>query len=147
NYKPTTKEEQLINNFEKSTPKEVLEDFSQGNNASSQDMKVVRDVMTTQGLPKPVMNVLIHYVLLQSNMQLSKAYLETIASHWSRANLKTAKEAMAFAKKQINAQNKPKKNKRSKQKNVSNEVIPDWFKEQENAKKHAKKEPSHSKSD
>lgn len=54
--------------------------------------------MTTQGLPSPVMNVLIHYVLLQSNMKLSKAYMETIASHWSRANLQTAREAMRFAK-------------------------------------------------
>lgn len=139
-YKPTTKEEQLIDNFEKSTPKEVLEDFSQGSNASSQDMRVIRDVMTTQGLPKPVMNVLIHYVLLQSNMKLSKAYLETIASHWSRANLKTAKEAMAFAKNQKDASNKAKKNKKSKSKNVSNEIIPDWFQAQEKARKNEKKE-------
>src|SRR5699024_1847639 len=139
NYKPTTREEQLIKHFEKSSPKEVLEDFSRGNNASSQDMKVIRDVMTTQDLPKPVMNVLIHYVLLQSNMKLSRAYLETIASHWSRANLTTAKDAMAFAKSQNNASNKGKKDRIQKRKESTNEVVPDWFKEQENAKKQKKK--------
>src|SRR5690625_7538210 len=64
-------------------------------------MRVVREVMTGQGLPAPVMNVLIHYVLLQSNMKLSKGYLDKIASHWSRDNLKNAREAMEIAKKEI----------------------------------------------
>lgn len=139
-YQPTTKDERLIDNFEKSSPKQVLEDFSQGNHASPQDMKVIGDVMMTQGLSTPVMNVLIHYVLLQSNMKLSKPYLETIASHWSRANLTTAKEAMAFAKNQRAVSNHAKKNKRNKQHNVSNEVIPEWFQEQENAKDKKKQE-------
>src|SRR5699024_5514556 len=91
---PKTKEEMLIKELETISPQQLLVDLSSGNQASEQDMKVIRDVMTSQGLPAPVMNVLIHYVLLQSNMKLSKAYMEKIASHWSRANLKTAKEAM-----------------------------------------------------
>lgn len=100
NDKPKTKEEILIERLETLSPKQLLEDLSNGNHASEQDMKAIRDVMTTQGLPAPVMNVLIHYVLLQTNMKLSKAYLEKIASHWSRANIQSAKEAMAFAKKE-----------------------------------------------
>ncbi|MBU5468082.1 DnaD domain protein [Virgibacillus sp. MSJ-26] len=127
---PKTKEEMLIRELETISPKQLLADLSSGNQASEQDMRVIRDVMTSQGLPAPVMNVLIHYVLLQSNMKLSKAYIEKIASHWSRANLKTAKEAMEFAKKELNQfQNKPnqqrsyQRNRRANQK----EVIPDWF--------------------
>lgn len=137
-YKPTTKEEQLIHNFEKSSPKEVLEDFSKGNTASGQDMKVIRNVMTSQNLPVPVMNVLIHYTLLQSNMKLSKNYLETIASHWSRAQLTTAKEAMAFAKSQKEAIVQKRNQKNQRRKSTSNEVIPDWFQAQEDAKKNDK---------
>src|SRR5699024_9327944 len=95
--KPETKEEKLIYHLETISPKQLLEDLSGGNRASAQDLKIIREVMTNQGLPHPVMNVLIHYVLLQSDMRLSKAYLETIASHWSRAGLQTAEEAMAFA--------------------------------------------------
>src|SRR5699024_84863 len=76
-----------------------------------------------QGLKTPVMNVLIHYVLLQSNMQLSRAYLEKIASHWSRANLSSAKEAMEFAK----LQNQP-YNTRKRANKQSKEVIPEWCK-------------------
>jgi len=127
---PKTKEEMLIRELETISPKQLLADLSNGNQASEQDMRVIRDVMTSQGLPAPVMNVLIHYVLLQSNMKLSKAYIEKIASHWSRANLKTAKEAMKFAKKELNQFQKKPNQERSYQRNRranQKEVIPDWF--------------------
>ncbi|MBY7143191.1 DnaD domain protein [Virgibacillus sp. NKC19-3] len=139
--KPETKEDQLIHELEIISPKQLLEDLSSGNHASEQDMRVIRGVMTTQGLPSPVMNVLIHYVLLQSNMKLSKAYLEKIASHWSRANLKTAKEAMAFAKKEKDRYQKgaASKSKSTYRKAESNEVVPDWFKERKN--KNRKQQP------
>lgn len=130
--KPETKEEQLIQELETISPKQLLEDLSDGNHASEQDIKVVREVMTRQGLPAPVMNVLIHYVLLQSNMKLSKAYMETIAGHWSRVGLKSAKEAMSFAKqeqeKYKSAKNKPRKNNNYNYNNsYKKEVVPDWF--------------------
>lgn len=128
---PISKEEQLIQQFEQMSPRELLEDLSSGNQASERDMRMIRDVMLSQGLPSPVMNVLVHYVLIQSNMQLSKAYLETIASHWSRANLQTAREAMDFAKKEI--ERFKNRSTRSNRRKRSTEVIPDWFKERENA--------------
>lgn len=140
-YVPTTKEEQLIYELETISPKQLLEDLSSGNQASEQDMRAIREVMTTQGLPSPVMNVLIHYVLLQSNMKLSKAYLDKIASHWSRANLKTAKEAMAFAKRESERYQKGAASaKQGNRKQVSNEIVPDWFKEREKKQKEASKQ-------
>lgn len=127
---PQTQEGQLIQHLETISPKQLLEDLSSGNHASEQDMRVIREVMTSQGLPSPVMNVLIHFVLLQSNMKLSKAYLEKIASHWSRANIKTAKEAMVFAKKEKNRYQSGKTSKPSTySKGYTNEVVPDWFKD------------------
>lgn len=127
---PVTKEEQLVHELETISPKQLLEDLSDGNHASEQDIKVVREVMTKQGLPAPVMNVLIHYVLLQSNMKLSKAYMETIAGHWSRVGLKTAKDAMNFAKqeqeKYKSSKSKPRKN-NNYNNNYKKEVVPDWF--------------------
>ncbi|SIT03678.1 replicative DNA helicase loader DnaB [Virgibacillus pantothenticus] len=128
-----TKEEQLINHLETISPKQLLEDLSSGHHASEQDLRLVGDIMTSQGLPAPVMNVLIHYVLLQTNMKLSKNYLAKIASHWSRANLKTAKEAMAFAKKEVTSYKTAKKpvarNRQTK------EVVPEWFKQQKKQQK------------
>ncbi|SFD60070.1 replicative DNA helicase loader DnaB [Lentibacillus persicus] len=133
-YKPTTKEEQLILKLENISPRQLLEDLSSGGQASGQDLKMIREVMTTQGLPSPVMNVLIHYVLLQSDMKLSKAYMETIASHWSRANLQTARDAMAFAKNQKAQYQERKNNPKNPRKPVSKEVVPDWFKERKKKK-------------
>ncbi|WP_099158729.1 replication initiation and membrane attachment family protein [Virgibacillus ndiopensis] len=142
-YKPTSKEEQLINELQTISPKQLLEDLSSGNRASEQDLRVIREVMTNQGLPSPVMNVLIHYVLLQSNMKLSKAYLEKIASHWSRANLKTAKEAMAFAKTEKNRYKKTTTNKQNNYKKpASHEVVPEWFTERKKKQQDASKQPS-----
>src|SRR5699024_2522069 len=120
---PKTKEDHLAEALETMSPKDLLEDLSSGGHASESDMKLIREVMLKQGLKTPVMNVLIHYVLLQSNMQLSRAYLEKIASHWSRANLSSAKEAMEFAK----LQNQP-YNTRKRATKQSKEVIQEWFK-------------------
>ncbi|WP_164668407.1 replication initiation and membrane attachment family protein [Virgibacillus doumboii] len=132
--KPLTKEEQLVAELERISPKQLLEDLSSGGQASAQDMKLISEVMTSQGLPSPVMNVLIHYVLLQSNMKLSRAYLEKIAGHWSRSNLKTAKEAMTFAKKEKDRYQKGKSKKQNYNKFQSNEVVPDWFKQRKKKK-------------
>jgi len=136
--KPLTKLEKLQHKFETISPKELLEDLSTGNNASDQDMKFIRELMISQGLPAPVMNVLIHYVMLRSDMKLPKEYTETIASNWSRKKFKTAKEAMEFVKKQSQAQ--PKARRTYQPRRQSKEVIPDWFKERQNQKGNATEE-------
>lgn len=134
NMQPTTKEEILIQELELISPKQLLEDLSSGSFASETDMKLVSDVMTTQGLPAPVMNVLIYYCLIQTNNKLTRGYLETVAGQWSRAKLATAKEAMEFAKKEKASyeQSKTKTKQRqpaSYQKSAANDIIPDWYKE------------------
>lgn len=143
--KPLTREELLIRELETITPKQLLEDLSSGSSASAQDMKLISDVMTTQGLPPAVMNVLIHYVLLQTNMKLSRAYLEKIASHWSRAKLQTAREAMEFAKKEkANYEQAKAKRADNKQRNygrtASNDIVPDWYKSGKHKEKKEEKE-------
>lgn len=138
---PETMEEQLIREFETISPKQLLEDLSSGHQASERELKMIRDVMTNHGLEPAVMNVLIHYVLMQSNMKLSKPYLETIATHWSRARIKTAKEAMEFAKKEIDKARKRKEKRRS-HKQAHQEVIPDWFKDREKQQKKLTKNKS-----
>lgn len=122
--------ERLIHRLETISPKQLLEDLSEGQNATEQDMKIIRDLMIKQGLPAPVMNVLIHFTLLRSNMKLSKGYMEKIAGHWSRARLKTAREAMEFALEQSKPQQQT--NRRANQRRTkTKEVIPDWFKNRE----------------
>ncbi|WP_237648694.1 replication initiation and membrane attachment family protein [Sediminibacillus terrae] len=128
---PVSKEEQFVKMLEEISPKQLLEDLSGGNQASAQDLKTIRDVMTQQGLSPGVMNVLVHYVLLKTDMKLSKAYLEKIASHWARKNVKTVKQAMALAKSENQKYQQWGSGtaKQSYRKPAKKEVIPDWFKE------------------
>lgn len=135
--RPKTKQEQFIEAMETISPKQLLEDLSNGNQASNQDLKVIADVMDKQGINPAVMNVLIHYVMLKSDMKLTKSYLEKIASHWARKNVKTARQAMTLAKAEHNKyQQWGNSSKRfyNKQTNKK-EVIPDWFKEQKQEQK------------
>lgn len=126
---PVSKNEKFIQMLEDITPRELLEDVANGQKAADQDVKLIRDVMTEQGLPKGVMNVLVHYVLLKTDMKLSKPYLEKIASHWARKNVKTVEQAMNMARaehKKYQQWGQEKRNYKAK----SNEVLPEWYKKQ-----------------
>ncbi|WP_067843406.1 replication initiation and membrane attachment family protein [Amphibacillus sediminis] len=133
--KVTSKQSQFIERMETISPKELLEDLSNGNRASRQDLKMIASVMEAQGLTPGVMNVLIHYVMLKTDMKLTKSYLEKIASHWARKNVKTVQQAMTLAKSEHNKYQqwrqspKPNYTKPASRK----EVVPDWFKEQKKA--------------
>lgn len=134
--KQLNKQEQFIQMLEQISPRQLLEDLSGGNAASTQDLKVISDVMSQQGLSPGVMNVLIHYVLLKTDMKLTKAYLEKIASHWARKNVTTVRQAMALAKSETNKYQQWGNNKTTNyyKKPGKKEVIPDWFKERKEGK-------------
>lgn len=130
--------DQLSELLETISLRQLLEGLTKGQ-ASEKELIMIREIMQTHQLKPAVMNVLVHYVLTRTNKKLSGDYLETIASHWARVQLNTAKEAMDFVQKEID------KAKNSKQRRQNNrvkhqEVIPDWFKKQrEQRKKTAKK--------
>ncbi|SHN06273.1 replication initiation and membrane attachment family protein [Gracilibacillus kekensis] len=133
-----SKADQFIEMLEHISPRQLLQDLSGGNQPSQHDLKVISEVMTNQGLNPGVMNVLLHYVLLKTDMKLSKGYLETIASHWARKNVKTVRQAMTLAK----SENKKyqqwtttsKNNKRYSNKNTKKDIVPDWYKKQKTTK-------------
>ncbi|MCP3030538.1 DnaD domain protein [Halobacillus sp. A1] len=125
-----SKEDQFVQLLEQISPKELLEDLSNGHQAADQDMKMIRDVMTEQGVSPGVMNVLVHYVLLKTDMKLSKPYLEKIASHWARKNVTTVRQAMNLAKAEHQKYQQWGQQKNQYRKK-STEVIPEWFKKQD----------------
>ena len=61
NDKSLSKTDKLTKHLETISPRELLEDLSAGKNASAQDLKMITDIMTKQGLKIPVMNVAIYY--------------------------------------------------------------------------------------
>lgn len=136
---PKTKEERLIHYLENTSPRQLLSDFQGGGEPSAADLKIVEDVMFTKKLPPGVVNVLLHYVLNQSNMKLSKAYVDTIASHWARKEIKTVREAMELVKKEgqkVSAAAAGKKMRRKGTETVKplrTELVPEWFDEEDSA--------------
>lgn len=123
---PESKMEESLHRLETISTKELLDDLSVGDHAGEQDLKMVSDIMVKQGIPTQVMNVLVTYVMHQTNNQLSRPYLEKIASHWSRLNFQTAKQAMNYI---LNPPKKKQTQRKNNQTRKSTEVIPEWFKE------------------
>lgn len=124
--------------LERVTPFQLLVDIADGATPAETDLRTVEEVMTQQNLPEPVMNVLIEYVLLRLDRKLSKNYMMTIAAHWKRKNVKTAKEAMELAlsehEKYKRLKDEPEnkaKQKRNFSQNKRKEVLPEWFDKEE----------------
>ncbi|MBA4537087.1 DnaD domain protein [Bacillus aquiflavi] len=129
---PKTKEEELIHYLETTSPRQLLVDISGGAEPSKTDLQMIENVMFNQKLLPGVVNVLIQYVMLKTDMKLSKSYVEKIASHWSRKKIKTVKEAMELAKNEHRqymewAQGKKESRGNNKKTPIRIEKLPSWF--------------------
>ncbi|MBT2754493.1 replication initiation and membrane attachment family protein [Mesobacillus foraminis] len=129
---PKTKEDELIYYLETTSPRQYLLDLSEGASPSKTDLQIIEDVMFKQKLQPGVVNVLIEYVMLKTDMKLNKGYIDKIAGHWARKQIKTAKDAMELAKKEHRqylqwAEEKKTRPAASKGKTIRKEVLPDWF--------------------
>ncbi|WP_338473267.1 replication initiation and membrane attachment family protein [Niallia sp. XMNu-256] len=133
NKQPETQEEKLIHYFETTSPMQYLKDIGGGAEPSKADIKIIEDVMFSQQLNPGVVNVLIDNVLRKTDMKLTKNYVEKIAGHWARKNIKTVIEAMDLAKQEhrqylewAEGKNKPKQG-NSRKKPIRTERLPEWF--------------------
>jgi replication initiation and membrane attachment protein len=141
---PKTKEEKLIHYLETTSPLRVLKDLSGGAQPSKSDIQIIEEVMFNQKLLPGVINVLVQFVMLRTDMKLSKGYVEKIASHWARKQIKTVKEAMELAKNEYRTylswtESKKAGGKTTKAKPIRTEILPDWF-DEETPKKTEKKQ-------
>ncbi|EZP76433.1 replication initiation and membrane attachment family protein [Parageobacillus genomosp. 1] len=129
NVEPKTKEEQLMKQLETISPRQLLIEISGGAEPSMSDLKLIEDIMFQQKLLPGVVNVLIYYVMLRTNMKLSKKYVEKIASHWARKKVRTVKEAMELAKQEAKTYQSwaDEKSKRTNRKTVRKELLPEWL--------------------
>ncbi len=112
----------IIALFDNTTPYDFLKGKNRGVNPTSRDLKLLEMLIVDMELSPSVVNVLIDYVLRKNNNKLTNAYVETIAAQWSRANLKTAKEAMEFAEKEHK-----KTIRKTKVTKVKETKVPAWF--------------------
>ena len=130
------KEDNLIALLEQVSPRKLLQDIGGGAEPSKADLKIIEEIMLDQKLEPGVINVLIYYVMLKTDMKLSKNYTQKIASHWARKKVRTVREAMKLAKEENRqylewAEGK-KKTSRNK-KVIREEKLPDWLRESDDA--------------
>jgi replication initiation and membrane attachment protein len=88
--------------------------------------------MFKQKLHPGVVNVLIYYVMLKTDMKLSKTYVQKIASHWARKQVSTVKSAMELAKqehRQYQEWAEKKTVSKTGRKLIRKEKLPQWLKE------------------
>lgn len=89
----------MIYVFENTKPYDFLKSKNKGLKPTNRDLKILEHLALDFDLPPGVINVLIDYALLVNNGKLNAPYLETIASDWSRKNIKTVEDAMSLAEK------------------------------------------------
>ncbi|RHW33461.1 helicase DnaB [Lysinibacillus yapensis] len=132
-----SKEQELQNYLETTPPLQVLRDINNGKEPLPSSVELAEDLIMKHGMPVGVVNVLLEYVMLTTDMKLPRKYVERIADHWMRKNLKSAKEAMELArterdqytkwKQENDSKQQPAKSNNYKQPRGSKEIIPEWF--------------------
>jgi replication initiation and membrane attachment protein len=129
---PITEEEKAAQRYEQMTPYDILQRAAEGGKPSEADMKLVERIMDEQKLTPGVMNVLLDFIIETQDKKLSKNYVEKFASHWARARVKTVREAMDLAIKELQ-QPKKKTNPASRGKGSSSarkDKVPEWISDQ-----------------
>ncbi|WP_203333194.1 replication initiation and membrane attachment family protein [Planococcus beigongshangi] len=134
---PKTRQDELILYLESAAPIEVLRDIAGGKEPLPADVQLANNLVLQHGMEPPVVNVLLQYVLLRTDMKLTKSYVEKIASHWIRKNVTTVSEAMELARTEHaqyvkwKAEGSPasasRSSVRSGGKPVREEKLPEWF--------------------
>lgn len=90
--------ERQIQLFERISPYDLLENVAGGGKPAPADLKIVEETLFDQKLTPGVMNVLLHYVMTTNDYRLTKGYIQKIAAHWARKNIKTVRAAMELAR-------------------------------------------------
>ena len=76
-----SKEQELLQYLETTAPVQVLRDINNGKEPIPASIQLAEDLVMKYGMPVGVVNVLLEYVMLSTDMKLPKAYVEKIADH------------------------------------------------------------------
>lgn len=119
----TSNRAKMIYTFENVTPYDYLKSKYKNGEPTVKELNIIEELMDRQKMKPGVVNVLISYVLKINNNKFTKSYVDSIASQWSRSNIETVEEAMAFAEKEYK---KAKKVSKVVSKKEKNEDLPYW---------------------
>lgn len=87
-------QKELLNLLNTWIPKQILIEISVFSDSLDEEihffleknLKIVATVRDNFRLPDSVIHVWIYYVMLKTDMRLTKAYVEKIAGHWGKVN-------------------------------------------------------------
>lgn len=119
----SSKRAKVIYQFETTSPYEFLMSKHNGGRLSKAETSILEYLLIDMNLNPGVVNVLIDYVLKESNNKLVRSYVEAIAGLFSRSKIETVEQAMKLAGREH--QNKMKRTTNRKVKKV--EEKPEWF--------------------
>ena len=134
-----SREQERLHYLETTPPIQVLRDTNNGIEPIPASIKLAEDLLVLYKMPVGVANVLLEYTMLTTDMKLPRKYVEQVAEHWMRKNLKTAKEAMDLARQErdkynkwkAESENSPSTSTPSKRTNYKKkgrvEKVPEWF--------------------
>lgn len=129
--KPETEEQRLILWYESNSPYQLLKQLGNGSKPQPPDLRLVENLMFTTKLNPGVINVLIDYIVHVNHNNLNQAFVEKIAAQWSRANIRTVRQAMSVAR----AEHRKRRNRATAKKPAArravgsghHEVVPEWM--------------------
>jgi replication initiation and membrane attachment protein len=102
--------------MDRMAPSDWLTILQNGHKPASSDLKIIQSLSFDLGLPNPVINALVDFVLQKNDNVLSKAYIEKVGGALAREGVKTALDAMDYLKKineKFSGKRAPKGNKES----------------------------------
>jgi replication initiation and membrane attachment protein len=88
-----------IQMMDQMAPADWLAILQNGHKPASSDLKIIQSLSFDLGLPNPVINALVDFVLQKNDNVLSKAYIEKVGGALAREGVKTALDAMDYLKK------------------------------------------------
>lgn len=141
---PQNEEEQLIAWYEQNSPYQLLEALGRGSKPAAPDLRLIENLMFDTKLNPGVVNVLIDYISKVNDHNLNKSFVEKVAAQWARANVRTVRQAMTYAREEQRKreQQKPASSARSTKRpyrktsqNEHHEVVPEWMKNQSQQEK------------
>ncbi len=135
NVSDKSKRSKMIYTFENINPYNFIKSKYKDGKVTTRDLKIIEDLLIDQKLNPGVVNVLIDYVLKINNQKLNKNYIEAIAGHWKRLDIKTVTQAMEQCEKEHS-----KINKKVQPTKPVTDNTPGWFDKDLNKKEMTKEE-------
>ena len=127
----TSKRAKMIYTFETTSPYSFLSSKHSGSKLTKNETEILSYLLLDLNLKPGVVNVIIDYVLKESDNKLVKSYVEMVALQFARSKIETVEEAMKLAEKEHKNKRKKKDNpvkwldKKIEEKEASNEEIKD----------------------